>query len=249
MVDIRVDLDRSSSVPLHQQLAREFERAIADGSLPPGTRLPNEVSLAGRFGLSRPTMRQAIRSLVAKGLLVRKRGVGTQVMHGGTVAPTEVSSLFDDLSRNNANPATKVLSCELLASGVPTGDGLDLPSSQPVLYVRRLRLSNGEPFAIMENYLPGIGAEIEPSDLEARGLYEIMRSRGVNPCVANQRIGARQATIEECDLLKEDEGSPVLTEERTTYDHAQQIVEWARHVYRPSLYSFGMTLIERHRPV
>ena len=76
-----VSVDRASPVPLYYQLAQQLEAGHrrrprcrrATGS---GTRS----TLADRLGLSRPTVRQAIQDLVGKGLLVRKRGVGTQVV-------------------------------------------------------------------------------------------------------------------------------------------------------------------------
>lgn len=77
---LSIELDRSSPVPLYYQVAREIERAIQAGSLVPGDRLDNETELANRLGLSRPTMRRAMQDLVSKGLLVRKRGVETQVV-------------------------------------------------------------------------------------------------------------------------------------------------------------------------
>lgn len=83
---LSVPLDRTSPVPLYFQLAQELERRIREGELPPGTRLENEILLADRLGLSRPTLRRAIEYLVDQGLLVRKRGVGTQVVTPGCAA-------------------------------------------------------------------------------------------------------------------------------------------------------------------
>src|SRR5258708_39635048 len=75
-VPLTVELDRSSPVPLYYQLAQAIEAAIRDGELTPGDRFENELALAKRLTLSRPTTRRAIQELVDKGLLVRKRGVG-----------------------------------------------------------------------------------------------------------------------------------------------------------------------------
>jgi DNA-binding GntR family transcriptional regulator len=80
--NLAIDLDRSSPVPLYFQVAEQIAEAIRRGDLAPGARLDNEILLADKLGLSRPTIRQAIQYLVDKGLLVRKRGVGTQVVHG-----------------------------------------------------------------------------------------------------------------------------------------------------------------------
>src|SRR5689334_15309861 len=73
-------IDRSSPVPLYFQLAQHLEQAIDSGAMPPDTMLANEIQLARQLGLSRPTVRRAMQYLVEKGLLVRRRGVGTRVV-------------------------------------------------------------------------------------------------------------------------------------------------------------------------
>ena len=107
--DLSVEIDRSSPVPLYFQAASQIERAIADGALQVGQRLDNEILLAEALGLSRPTMRRAIQELVDKGLLVRKRGVGTQVVAGQVRRRVELTSLFDDLRHTGRSPSTTVL--------------------------------------------------------------------------------------------------------------------------------------------
>ena len=113
MSGLFVDLDRSSPIPLYCQAAHQIEQAITQGLLAPGDRLDNEISLAVRFGLSRPTMRRAIQELVDKGLLVRRRGVGTRVVQGRISRPLELTSLFDDLRQQGRAPATTVLINEI----------------------------------------------------------------------------------------------------------------------------------------
>ena len=83
---LRLTVDKTSPVPLYHQVAQGLEDAIRSGELPPGTKLDNEIDLANRLNLSRPTMRKAMDELVRAGLLVRKRGVGTQVV-GGALTP------------------------------------------------------------------------------------------------------------------------------------------------------------------
>lgn len=79
MNPIPVVIDRSSPVPLYHQLAEQLTAAIESGRLGPGDAFENELALADRLDLSRPTVRRAIADLVARGLLVRRRGVGTTV--------------------------------------------------------------------------------------------------------------------------------------------------------------------------
>jgi len=244
MTELFVDLDRSSPVPLYFQVAQQIERAITEGDLAPGDRLDNEISLAEQFGLSRPTMRRAIQELVDKGLLVRKRGVGTQVVHGQVTRPVELTSLFDDLTHHHQTPTTKVLINEVIEAPDEVGARLSIAQGSPVLHLRRLRFAHGEALAIMENYLPEDLIPLGEADLNTRGLYQLMRSRGVNIRVAKQRIGARTGTPEECTLLGERKGSPVLTMERAAHDDSGRPVEWGRHAYRASQYSFEVTLVD-----
>src|SRR5262252_5855198 len=105
-----IQVDRNSPVPLYFQVAQHLERMIESGDLPMGTRLENETSLADRLGLSRQTMRRAIEYLVGRGLLVRKRGIGTQVVHAKITREVELTSLYDDLAKTGRDPATKVVS-------------------------------------------------------------------------------------------------------------------------------------------
>lgn len=102
--ELAIDLDRSSPIPLYFQVAEQISEAIRRGDLIPGSRLDNEILLADRLGLSRPTVRQAIQYLVDKGLLVRKRGVGTQVVHGQVKRSVELTSLYDDLRGAGQSP-------------------------------------------------------------------------------------------------------------------------------------------------
>ena len=244
MPDLFMDLDRSSPVPLYYQVSQQIEQAISSGQLGPGARLDNEISLADQFGLSRPTMRRAIQELVDKGLLVRKRGVGTQVVHGQVTRPVELTSLYDDLTRGHQAPRTTLLVNEIIPATEIVSGFLDVPVGAKVLRLRRLRFANAEPLAILENYLPEDLSDIGQSDLESRGLYQLMRAKGVHIRVAKQRIGARAGTAEECQLLDERKGSPLLTMDRATHDDSGRPVEWGHHVYRASQYSFEVTLVD-----
>src|SRR3981081_2781029 len=122
-VPLTVELDRSSPVPLYYQLAQAIEASIRDGELAPGERFENELALAKRLTLSRPTTRRAIQELVDKGLLVRKRGVGTQVVQTPVHRRVELTSLFDDLTRAGQEPTTVLLDYRVgVADGEVVGE-------------------------------------------------------------------------------------------------------------------------------
>jgi DNA-binding GntR family transcriptional regulator len=240
-----VVVNRSSPVPLYFQVAEQLERAIHDGLLVPGDRIANEVALADQLGLSRPTMRQAIQTLVDKGLLVRKRGVGTQVMHPRISRTVELTSLYDDLKRTGHRPTTEVLSLQREPADESMTGRLDVPEGTSVWRLERLRSVDGEPLALMRNFVPESVTDLLTADLTSTGLYEHFRASGVHLCVAHQTIGARRADAAEAKLLKGRKGDPVLTMTRTSYDDQGRAVEYGTHLYRPDLYAFEATLVDR----
>lgn len=245
MLDLAVLVDRTSPVPLYFQVAQQLEQSILAGALAPGHRLGNETVLADRLGLSRPTIRQAIAHLVDKGLLVRKRGVGTQVVQSKVRRSIELSSLYDDLARENKRPRTRLLTHETAPASPEVGMALGVAPGELVLHFERLRYAEDRPLALMRNWLPLGTDPLTPAALQEHGLYELMRRRGVHMRVAEQVIGARAATTSEARLLDEGRGAPLLTMSRTTYDDGGAAVEYGTHVYRASRYSFELILVER----
>jgi GntR family transcriptional regulator len=238
-------VDRGSPVPLYYQLARQLQAAIEHGALAPGNLLGNEVDLSVRLGLSRPTVRQAIQSLVDKGLLVRRRGVGTQVVHTRVKRPLELSSLYDDLTAAGQDPSTRVVRHEPAAASGEVATALDVPEGAEVTVLERLRLTHGRPVALLRNYLPAGLLPLGDAQLESTGLYRLLRGAGIVLHSARQTVGARSAGPEEAARLDEKEGAALLTMRRTAYDDTGRPVEYGTHVYRASRYSFEFRLLAR----
>ncbi|MDY1003326.1 MULTISPECIES: GntR family transcriptional regulator [unclassified Curtobacterium] len=243
--DLFMDLDRSGPMPLYHQVASRIEESIRNGAMPPGARLENEIALGERLGLSRPTIRRAIQDLVDKGLLVRRRGIGTQVVHGPVTRKVELTSLYDDLTQGSQQPTTKLLDRSDVPATQAVAEALGVEVGTTVVHVLRVRFAEDVPMAVLENYLPPEFADITDEDLRAHGLYQLLRSRGVTMRVAKQRIGARAATDDEAGLLEIEDGDPVLTMSRTAYDASGRAVEYGLHCYRPDRYSFEVTLVDK----
>ncbi|MFM6968305.1 MAG: GntR family transcriptional regulator [Microbacteriaceae bacterium] len=239
------NLDRSGPIPLYFQVEQRLEEAILDGRLPAGARLENEIALGERLNLSRPTIRRAIQDLVDKGLLVRRRGIGTQVVHGRVTRGVELTSLFDDLATTGQKPSTQLLYHAIDTASEVVAERLGVPVGSKVLHIRRLRVADGVPVAVLENWLPEQFTDITEADLMSMGLYELLRSRGIAIRVAKQKIGARSSSASDAQLLDIDRGSALLTMERAAFDNSGQGVEFGSHFYRPDLYSFEVTLVEK----
>lgn len=240
-----IAVDRSSPVPLYFQVAEQFAAAIQRGELAPGDRLDSELQLADRLGLSRPTVRQAIQHLVDKGLIVRRRGIGTQVIRGKVRRAVELTSLHDDLVRAGQQPSTSVLELATVACPANVAQALGVPAGAEVQHLRRLRFADGEPLAMMENWLPLDPVRLTLDALQSRGLYAILRAAGLHIRMADQRIGARAATAAEARMLGERRGAPLLTMTRTAYDDQGRQVEHGVHIYRGSRYALDVTVAER----
>ena len=153
-------LDRDSPVPLYYQMAKSIEKSIETGALVPGERLENEIALAERLRVSRPTARRALKELVDLGMLVRKRGVGTQVAPVRVRRKMDLTSLFDDLVGSGRTPTTTVLEYSVGLGTPEITELLEITPASEVVTIRRLRYADGEPLALMTNQLP---LEIAPS--------------------------------------------------------------------------------------
>lgn len=245
MSDLAVQLNRISPVPLYHQLAAQLKQAVSSGELPKGVFLDNELDLAEQWQVSRPTVRRAIQELVDDGLLVRRRGVGTQVVNDQVRRPFSLSSLYDDLTAAGRTPTTEVI--ELRTGAAPDGvaTALGLPPSAPVVHLVRVRSADDRPLAIVHNWLLcEVAEDLTPDLLGQHGLYALLRERGVRPHSAQQRLGAKAATPEEATMLGLALGSPLVTMHRVMQDDTGRPIEVADTVYDAAHYSVEMSVVE-----
>ncbi|WP_328320210.1 GntR family transcriptional regulator [Kribbella sp. NBC_00382] len=245
MAALPIQIDRTSPVPLYHQLAEQLTAAISDGVLRPGDAFENELAMSDRLSLSRPTVRRAISELVNKGLLVRRRGIGTTVANQMVHRRAELTSLYDDLIREGRTPRTEVLSLVCSAQDDRAAEALSLPAGTPLVSIVRLRYAGDQPLAILRNWLPPAMNDLTTELLEADGLYAVLRARGIRPTVARQRIGARNATAEERRILHMSKAEPLVTMTRSAYDADGSPVEFGDHCYRADQYSVDVIVSER----
>jgi DNA-binding GntR family transcriptional regulator len=243
-----IAIDRASPVPLYFQVAQHFEAAIKSGTLQAGERLENEVELANRLGLSRPTVRSAFLYLANKGMVVRKRGAGTVVAKERIDRDVELTSLYDDLAATGRAPATEVIRNEVGHASDSVAQALQLPDRALVICLERIRFADGEPIALMHNFLPAALVHLSTDMLADHGLYELLRASGIRLGSATQRMSAKNASVAEARLLRETRGTALLTMERIAYDEAGRPVEFGQHMYRASRYAFTLTMPSASQP-
>ncbi len=241
---VPVVIDRMSPIPLYYQLAQQLTAAIEGGRLRPGDPFENELAMAERLDLSRPTVRRAIAELVQRGLVTRRRGIGTTVASEVIHRRDELTSLYEDLVRSGKEPRTELLEFNRAARSPVAAEFFGVPSNTDLVFVHRLRFAGDQPLSILCNWLLPSAARFDESELVDRGLYALLREVGIRPVVGKQRIGARRPTPKERQILRAAKGEPLLTMTRRAFDEAGQPVEFGDHVYRADQYAIDITVHE-----
>lgn len=237
-----VMINRVSPIPIYHQLAEQLGTLIRDGELRPGDQLENEVAMATRLDISRPTVRRSIAELAAKGLVVRRRGVGTTVAHAAVHQRADQASLYDELAAGGLVPTTRVLSLAFGQENPRAARALGLGERTPLLAIERLRLADGMPIAVMRNWVAAPLRELSIAELERSGLYHLLRRSGVQPAVAHQTIASRAASGLEQGLLELGRKDSVLTVSQLALDPDGAPIEYGEHAYRGDRYRFEITL-------
>ena len=205
---------RAPSRPLLADVVRDgLRRAIFAGEFPPGSRVPNEDQLSERFGVSRATIREAVRGLVEEAYLVRRQGSGTYV----TARPLLRNSLDRNFSYTGYLESLGVRAGKQLidARVVPADDlvaeRLQLEAGAPVAQLRRIRTADDRPAIYSIDRLPADLVDVERDrDAFEGSLYDLLASRGapvvhgdaiLSPAAAEGFIAATLA-VEEGTLLQ-----------------------------------------------
>jgi len=181
---------------------------------------------------------------VQQDLIVRSRGVGTIVASRQIKRPVALTSLHEDLEASGRRPSTRVLTMTELLPVAEVAAELGIEATEPVVHLERLRFAEGLPLAIMDNMIPlkVLAEPLQVDALEKEGLYQLLRAQGIRLHSAHEVIGARTATAREARLLKAKRDTTVLTMARTAGDAAGTIIEFGRHSYVASRYSFEINL-------
>lgn len=141
-------------------IARHLEASIRDGTLLPGTQLPSEPKLAEMLGVSRNTLREAIQSLIAKGVLETRKGIGTFV-HVDTrkewpveTGIEELTSTTEMITAAGYTPGCRAYHLATIACPNDVAAALSLDAGSRVYRLTRVRLADDQPVIFCTDYLP-----------------------------------------------------------------------------------------------
>lgn len=213
-------------------------------SLPPGSPIPTERSLATEFDVSRTTVRQALAELTVEGRLLRVQGKGTFAAEPKVAQRLQLSSYTEDMRAQGREPSSKLLEVSEIAAEADLARLLNIRAGAKVLRLHRLRLADGEPMAIESTHLPlGRFRGLRRYVADGGSLYQVLRERfGVEMGHAEETIETALCGPQEADLLGADVGMPMLLLSRHSFDTDEQPVEWVRSIYRGDRYKFVATL-------
>ncbi len=220
--------------PLYRQIKQLIITSLQAGEWKAGDAIPSEQELAGRFGVSQGTVRKAIDEMAAENLLVRRQGKGTYV---ATHAEQKVQYRFLRLMADEGPVALErqLLDCKRQRAPAAIARRLQMRAGEPMVEVRRLLHSKGQPVVLDDIWLPGDlfrGLTTELLNQHKGPFYELFETEfGVHMIRAEEKIRAVAADAESAALLQLPLGAPLLSVERLSFTYGDKPVELRRGLY------------------
>jgi GntR family transcriptional regulator len=198
----------------------------------PDGRLPTEAEIAQMFGVSRTTVRAAVGALVARGLVVRRQGMGSFVSQAARIAnPLDEALDFSEIiKRNLCCPTIRHISAMLITMDAPLAARLN-PSDPSALRRHTLFSADRDPVIYCINTIPlwvlpeDLASEVAANPAISEPLYDFLAQR------CNQRVELSRATIwpdlaRNCAMAEPvvDPLTPILVIEEVGYNTAGQPV-------------------------
>lgn len=234
---------QTGPLPLYHQLEQALRARLTSSEFEPGDLLPSEERICELYGVSRITVRRALDALIAQGMIIKKRGVGSFVAEPRSGARSiRLKGSLDEflagagvmepdhfaLTRDAQNPQAAAI--------------LNLPEDARMTCVRMLSRIDGEPTAYLEIYFPDeVGQQLDEADLLTPGvpiIRGVERRLNVRVSRAEQKIESGSAGEVAGPLLELQPSDPVLLVTRAYYLANGQAIETAFVRYHPSRYSY-----------
>jgi len=239
-------------VPLYYQVGSVIRQRIMSGDYAPGTQIPSENELSREMGVSRVTVREALRDLVRENLLVKVQGKGTFVAQ--SLSPALPQMKFTGFLEELYDQVQKVSVKDVDVSRIPVTDDLrtllilDQAESE-LVRIKRLRYVNDAPYAFTINFLPvEIGNQIQEKDLYRVPLLWILQEQLKIPITrAHETVEATAADPEVAARLDIPLLSPVMHVKRIMYTERDRPLELVESYYRADRYQYSVNLIRVKR--
>jgi GntR family transcriptional regulator len=209
---------------------------------PAGQRLPSEPELAKQLGVSRATLRDAMRTFETQGLIRRRQGSGTFVV--GKVQTLDsglevLESLETMAKRLNLEITLSNLSVEQVEADDDIAASLNLAVSTPLLRVRRVIRADGRPVAYLVDTLPEDVLNLDDLHDDFRGsVLDILLERGDSLKTSRANISAIGATAEVAKVLEIQRGDVLLHFYSQLFDKSGRVVDYSLSYFIPGYFHF-----------
>ncbi|MBF9071120.1 GntR family transcriptional regulator [Streptacidiphilus fuscans] len=238
---VRAGVPERGDPPKYFQVKQKIDAVLDE--LGQGTPLPTEREFAERFGVSRMTVRQAIRELRLEGR-VQRSGRSTVAAGPKLVQPLTLASYTEGVRRQGRRPGRQLIVFEQVGADAALAAGLRIAVGAPVLHLERLLLADDERVGLESTYLsvarfPALADEFDPTT----SLYAFLRGSGVIFADADERIETVLASPREVQLIGTSPALPMLLMNRVTRDREGLPVECVRALYRGDRFSFTAHLV------
>ncbi|HEK9991317.1 TPA: GntR family transcriptional regulator [Streptococcus equi subsp. zooepidemicus] len=233
--------------PLYLQIVDVLEVKIRN-TMSANDKLLSERELSDLFGVSRITIRLALKELELRGLIYKQQGKGTYV--SGIKEPaTDLSSAYsftEEMTKQGRKPQTVILSFERIKTTAYLSGMLDLDVDTDVFELERLRIADGKPLMFERTYIPERGFEGLTSDLlEKKPLYDVFAEDFQEAIrLADEEFYASIALDYEAKLLGIKKGDPVLHIMRKTYNEKNRLIEFTFSIARADQFRYRI----QHHP-
>lgn len=229
----------------YDQIKDDLLSKIKDGTYPEGQTIPSELELAEMYGVSRPTIRQALQILVSDGYLEKRRRRGTVVTKPKVSQSFTMSiSSFEDAMRLAGRlPKTKVLVFKRERANAEVEKRLELTRGQDVFKLVRLRYADDLPNVFVESYIPcTLYPGLDSFDFNESSLYAAMDTCGNPVMTARRRLEVIKADGAAAALLDVEAGDPLLLFHTVARDANGTAVEYSVATYRGESNSFELNV-------
>ena len=232
----QVSLNSVDPTPLYRQLQNGLRRMIDKGQLRHDEAIPGERELASGLGVSRVTVRKAVRALVEQGLLEQRQGSGTFVTSRLEQPLSRLTSFSEDIRSRGQNPSVTWLDRSVGVATPEEAMALNLSPGAEISRLYRIRSADAKPLALEQATLP---RQVLPDPLAVEtSLYTLLAERKLRPSRALQRLRAELLGMEHARLLGVPPGSAALYIERRGFLSDGRVVEFTRSYYRGDSYDF-----------
>lgn len=250
-----MDVSRAAPEPLYRQVVNVIRHRITGGEWAPGQRVPSERRLGELLGVSRITVRHAVRLACNEGLLEQRTGVGTFVADGSTPSGqlnqdlSEMRSFSSTLAARGHMASTEILRSESRMNDLATAATLGMDPAEPLYNLRLLGRGDSMAVVLYDSYFAQpLGLVLAESaqrlieDGRPFSTLDLYRDDAAlrRPTTLRQTIEAVPADEELAELFVLDAGTPVLAVESVMSDQGGP-VEYRRAFYRADRYRFVVT--------